>query len=119
MAAKSLLLVALLAFTFGCAHAVTEGRKIDSAQVGTLRIDQPKADVVQTFGDPLKIELLPSGELKYKYRYYSLTPHWFEANEVEKQDLEIIFNTDHTVQSYNYKTSESDPAVRSSEVYPK
>ncbi len=114
---KVLILVILLAFPLGCGHPLTEGRKIDSAKFGGLKIDQPKAEVVRSFGDPRKIEILPSGELKYIYRYYSRTPHWFTPNEEEKQDLEIVFKED-AVQSFKYRTTESDPAVRSNAVYP-
>ncbi len=110
-------ILTFFACTFGCAHAVTEGRKIDSAKVGGLKIDQPKAEVVRSFGDPRKIEILPSGELKYIYRYYSRTPHWFTPNEEEKQDLEIVFKED-AVQSFKYRTTESEPTVRSNALYP-
>lgn len=106
----TLVLILMLALTFGCAQTVMEGRKIDSSKVSFLALDQPKDTVVSSFGAPLKTETLPSGETKYVYHYYYMKPHWWTTNEVEEQDLEIILKDDQ-VQSFKYKGAETDPVT--------
>ncbi len=95
-------LILMLVFTFGCAPTVIEGRRIDASKVSTLALDQPKNTVISTFGDPLKTETMSSGETKYIYHYYYNNPHWWTADEVVRQDMEILLKND-MVQSFRYK----------------
>jgi hypothetical protein len=92
----------MVAFSFGCASTVMEGKKIDAAKVNTLALDQPKDQVVAAFGPPLKTEEGMSGETKYIYHYYFKKPHWWTVDEVERQDMEILLKNDR-VDSFKYK----------------
>ncbi len=95
-------LIVMLAFAFGCTPTVMEGRKIDASKVSTLALDQTRGQVVAAFGEPVKKENLSSGETKYIYHYYLKKAHWWTVDEVETQDLEVLFKNDR-VESFKYK----------------
>jgi hypothetical protein len=97
-------LVLLLAFVFGCAPTLIEGRKIDSAKVKQLAPGVSNAQKVEEFfGKPDKIEKLPSGEEMYVYRYEIINPHWWTMDAVDKQKLEVVLQ-DGVVQTYKLRT---------------
>ncbi len=97
-----IIFVVLLAFSFGCASAIKEGKKIDAAKVNTLALDQSKEQVLAAFGPPLKTENRVPGETKYIYHYYFKKPHWWTVDEVEKQDMEILLKNDR-VENFKFK----------------
>ena len=100
----TILLIFLMALTFGCGKMVMEGRKIDEAKVKDLMaMSNTSAKVEQAFGKPDKVEKMASGEEQYSYRYYYKNPHWWTIDEVEEQNLKIMVKDD-AVQSYNYKS---------------
>ncbi len=100
-------LIVMLAFAFGCAATVMEGKKIDASKVSTLALDQTKQQVVAAFGEPVKKENVAGGE-KYIYHYYLKKPHWWTVDQVETQDLEVVF-INNRVDSFKFKgTGASD-----------
>ena len=100
----SMILVLLLAFIFGCAPTLIEGRKIDSLKVKQLAPGVSNAQKVEeSFGKPDKIEKLPSGEEMYVYGYEVKNPHWWTMDAVNKQRLEVVFK-DGIVQTYKLRT---------------
>ncbi len=96
-----IVVIVMLAFAFGCASTVMEGKKIDSSKVSTLALDQTKDQVVAAFGQPGKTEKAADGE-KYIYHYYLKKPHWWTVDEVETQDMEVLFKNNR-VESFKYK----------------
>jgi len=103
-----ILLIFLMAFTFGCGKMVMEGRKIDEAKVKDLMaMSNTSAKVEQAFGKPDKVEKMASGEEQYSYRYYYKNPHWWTVDDMAEQNLKIIVKDD-MVQSYTYKSSTNE-----------
>ncbi len=108
----SLSLVLLLAFIFGCAPMIIEGRKIDSAKLKQLQIDVTKTNKVEElFGKPDKIEKLPSGEEMYVYQYDRKNPHWWTMDAVDKQKLEVVLK-DGVVQTYKLRTEGKEAILK-------
>ena len=104
----TIFLILLMAFTFGCAKMVMEGRKIDEGKVKDLMTSSNTADkVTQVFGNPDKVEKMASGEEQYSYRYYYMNPHWWTANDVEEQNLKVMVK-DKAVQGYSYRKSSTE-----------
>ena len=100
----SMILVLLLAFVFGCAPTLIEGRKIDSLKVKQLAPGVSNAQQVEaSFGKPDKIEKLPSGEEMYVYGYEVKNPHWWTMDAVNKQRLEVVLKNG-IVQTYKLRT---------------
>jgi hypothetical protein len=100
----SMVLALLLAFVFGCAPTLIEGRKIDSAKVKQLAPGKSNVQTVEeSFGKPEKIETLPSGEEMYIYRYEVKNPHWWTMDAVNKQRLEVVIKSG-IVQTYKLRT---------------
>jgi hypothetical protein len=91
MRIASLVLILLMAFTVSCGPAVTQGRYIDADKRSEIVNGQTNSDrVVELFGQPEKIEKLPSGEEKYIYQYYREEyEHWWTLPKYDKQTLEI------------------------------
>jgi hypothetical protein len=88
----SLVLVVMVAFVFGCAPAVLEGRKIDSAKISQMSIGQTnKAKVEELFGKPAKTEMVSPGVEKYIYNYREEDPKWYSPDSIQKQNLEVVF----------------------------
>jgi len=97
------MLVLLLAFSFGCA-ATMEGRKIDSARLKQLTPGVSQAQKVEElFGKPDKVENLPTGGQKYVYGYEMKASHWWTMNAMDKQSLEVTLK-DGVVQNYRLRT---------------
>ncbi len=104
-------LIVMLAFAFGCAPTVMEGKKIDAAKVSGLALDQTKDQVVSAFGQPVKTEKVAGGE-KYIYHYYLKKPHWWTVDEVERQDMEVVF-INNRVDSFKFKgTGRADVTMK-------
>jgi outer membrane protein assembly factor BamE (lipoprotein component of BamABCDE complex) len=100
----SMVLVLLLAFVFGCAPTLIEGRKIDSAKVKQLAPGKSNVqNVEESFGKPDKIETLPSGEEMYVYQYKVNNPHWWTVDAVQQQRLEVVLKKG-IVQTYKLRT---------------
>jgi hypothetical protein len=104
----TILLIFLMAFTFGCGKMVIEGRQIDEGKVKDLMASSNTADkVTQVFGKPDKVEKMASGEEQYSYRYYYMNPHWWTIDDVEEQNLKVMVK-DSEVQSYSYQKSSAE-----------
>ncbi len=101
MRIASLGLILLLAFTVSCGPAITRGNYIDAERRNEIVNGQTNAArVVELFGQPNKIEKLPSGGEKYTYEYYHEEyEHWWTLPKYEKQNLEVSFK-DGMVQDY-------------------
>ena len=101
MRIASLVLILLLAFTVSCGPTITRGKYIDAERRSEIVNGQTTAErVVELFGQPEKIEKLPSGGEKYTYQYYHEEyNHWWTLPKYEKQDLEISIK-DGMVQDY-------------------
>ncbi len=101
MRIASLVLILLLAFTVSCGPTITRGKMIDEEKRAEIVNGQTTSDrVVELFGQPDKIEKLPSGGEKYTYQYYHEEyDHWWTLPKYEKQDLEISLK-DGMVQEY-------------------
>lgn len=88
----SLGLVLLLAFVFACAPVVTEGKRVDSANLKKMSIGQTnKADVEKLFGKPAKVETVSAGVEKYIYTYRTKDPEWYTMDKTQNQDFEVWF----------------------------
>jgi len=88
----SLVLVLLLAFAFGCAPTVIEGKKVDSAKLKEMSVGQTnKAKVEQVFGKPVRVETVSPGVDKYTYNYRTTDPEWYTIDTVQKQEFEVWF----------------------------
>ena len=101
MRTASLVLILFLTLTISCGPTVTRGNYIDAERRneivnGTTTVDR----VVELFGQPNKIEKLPSGGEKYTYEYYHEEyDKWWTLPKYEKQNLEISLK-DGKVQDY-------------------
>jgi len=105
------MLVLLLAFSFGCA-ATIEGRKINSARLKQLTPGVSQAQKVEElFGKPDKVENLPSGEQMYVYGYELDTSHWWTMDAMDKQKLEVILKNG-VVQSYRLRTDGKEAVLK-------
>ena len=101
----TILLIFLMAITFGCGKMVIEGRQIDESKVKDLMASSNTTDkVTQVFGKPDQVEKMASGEEQYSYRYYYMNPHWWTIDDVEEQNLKVVVK-DSEVQRYNYNKS--------------
>jgi hypothetical protein len=108
----TILLIFLMAFTFGCAKMVIEGRQIDESKVKDLMASSNTADkVTQVFGKPDKVEKMGSGEEQYSYRYYYMNPHWWTTNDVQEQNLKVMVK-DQAVQGYSYRKSSTEKITK-------
>jgi len=88
----SLGLVVLLAFAFGCAPTVMEGRKVDSAKLKEMSVGQTnKAQVEKVFGKPARVETVSPGVDKYTYTYRTTDPEWYTIDTVQRQEFEVWF----------------------------
>lgn len=106
----SLILVVMIAFVFGCAPTVMEGRKIDSAKFSQMSVGQTnKAKVEELFGKPAKVEMVSPGVEKYIYSYREADPEWYTIASTQKQDFEVWFQ-DGILQYYKLR-SEGQEAV--------
>jgi hypothetical protein len=101
MRIASLVLILLLAFTVSCGPTITRGKWIDEEKRTEIINGQTTSNrVVELFGQPDKIETIPSGGEKYTYQYYREEyEHWYTLPKYEKQDLEV-FLKDGMVQEY-------------------
>ena len=101
MRIASLVLILLLAFTVSCGPSITRGKYIDAERRNEIVNGTTTADrVVELFGQPDKIEQLPSGGEKYTYEYYHEEyEHWYTLPKYEKQNLEVSLK-DGMVQDY-------------------
>jgi outer membrane lipoprotein-sorting protein len=105
-------LILLVAFTFGCAETVTQGRKIDEAKVKDLMVSYNTTDkLIEAFGKPDKVEKLPSGAEQYTYRYYFRNPHWWTIDDVQEQNLKVVVK-DNEVQSYNFTKGSTEKITK-------
>lgn len=108
----TILLVILMAFTFGCGKMVIEGRKIDEAKINNLMtMSNTSAKVEQAFGKPDKVEKLASGEEQYSYRYYYKNPHWWTVDDVEEQNLKVMVKGN-AVQGYSYRRAATEKVTK-------
>ena len=108
----TIFLILLVAFAFGCASTIIEGRKIDEAKVKDLLAASNTADKVQqAFGKPDKVEKMTSGEEQYSYRYYYMNPHWWTIDDLVEQNLKVRVK-DNEVQSYSYRKSSTEKVTK-------
>ena len=108
----TIFLILLVAFAFGCAQMVIEGRKIDEAKIKDLMASSNTADkLTQAFGKPDKVEKMASGEEQYSYRYYYKNPHWWTIDDLEEQNLKVVVK-DSEVQSYSYRKSSTEQVTK-------
>lgn len=100
---SSLILMALWVFTLGCGPTIIEGRRVDISKLRELIKGQTTAEVVvQSLGQPQRIENVPSGEEKYVYQYYKEEyTHWWTLPRYERQKVEIVFKNG-VVEDYRY-----------------
>ena len=85
-------LIILLAFMFGCAPTVIEGRKVDSEKLKQMTIGQTnKTKVEELFGKPPKVETASPGVEKYIYTYRAKDPEWYTMDQTQNQSFEIWF----------------------------
>lgn len=92
---SGLVLVLLLAFSFGCAPTIIEGRKIDSAKLKEMSVGQTnKAKVEQVFGKPAKAETVSPGVERYIYTYRATDPEWYTLDKTQNQNFEVWFQND-------------------------
>ena len=88
----SLALVLLVGLSFACAPMVTEGRKIDSANLEKMSVGQTnKAKVEQLYGKPTRVETVVPGVEKYVYTYRTQDPEWYTIDKTQNQDFEVWF----------------------------
>ena len=108
----SLILVVMVAFVFGCAPTVMEGRKIDSAKFSQMSIGQTnKAKVEELFGKPAKTEMVSPGVEKYIYTYREADPEWYTIDSTQKQDFEVWFQNG-VVQYYKLRSEGAEAVLR-------
>lgn len=108
----SLSLVLLLAFIFGCAPMIIEGRKIDSAKLKQLMPGTSQTQKVEElFGKPDKVENLPTGEQMYVYGFELKNRHWWTTEEADKQKLEVTLK-DGVVQTYKLRTEGKETILK-------
>ena len=106
----SLATVVMVAFVFGCAPTVIEGRKIDSGKLSQMSVGQTnKAKVEELFGKPAKVEMVSAGVEKYIYSYREADPEWYTIESTQKQNFEVWFQNG-IVQYYKLR-SEGQAAV--------
>jgi len=106
------MLVLLLAFSFGCAATTLEGKKIDSAKLKQLVPGVSQVQKVeQLFGKPDKVENLPTGEQKYVYGFEMKNPHWWTTEEADKQRLEVTVKRG-VVQNYRLRTEGKETILK-------
>ena len=106
------MLVLLLAFSFGCAAATMEGRKIDTVKLKQLAPGvSPVQKVEQLFGKPAKVENLPGGEQKYVYGFEMKNRHWWTTEEADRQRLEVIVKGG-VVQNYRLRTEGKETILK-------
>jgi outer membrane protein assembly factor BamE (lipoprotein component of BamABCDE complex) len=108
----SVTLVLLLAFIFGCAPTIIEGRKIDSAKLKQLMPGTSQTQKVEElFGKPDKVENLPAGEQMYVYGFELKNRHWWTTEEADKQKLEVTLK-DGVVQTYKLRTEGKETILK-------
>jgi len=108
----SVVLVLLLAFIFGCAPTIIEGRKIDSAKLKQLMPGVSNVQKVEAlFGKPDKTENLPAGEQMYVYGFELKNRHWWTTEEADKQKLEVTLK-DGVVQTYKLRTEGKETILK-------
>ena len=108
----SVTLVLLLAFIFGCAPTIIEGRKIDSAKLKQLMPGTSQTQKVEElFGKPDKVENLPTGEQMYVYGFELKNRHWWTTEEADKQKLEVTLK-DGVVQTYKLRTEGKETILK-------
>ena len=108
----SLVLVVLLAFSFACAPAVLEGKKIDSENLKPLTVGQSnKAKVEQLFGKPAKVETVSPGVEKYIYSYRAKDPEWYTIDKTQSQDFEVWFQNG-TMVYYKLRTEGQEALLK-------
>ena len=97
------LLIPVIAFSIGCGKPYIVGTPIEKAKVDQIVPGTTKEDkVVEMFGQPMKKEKTPTGEMKYIYGYYEEYPKFWTKNIRHKTTLEI-FTKDGVVQKYDLK----------------
>jgi len=96
--------ILLLVFTIGCGPTIIEGKRIDAAKRSQIIKGQTTAaEVVGIWGQPAKIEKLPSGAEKYVYQYYKEEySHWWTLPKYERQKMEVIIDNG-IVHDYRYQ----------------
>ncbi len=100
----------MVAFVFGCAPTVIEGRKIDSAKLSQISVGQTgKAKVEEIFGKPARTETVSTGIEKYIYTYREADPEWYTIDSTQRQEFEVWFQNG-VVQYYKLR-SEGQEAV--------
>ena len=99
----AILAILILAFSFGCAKTIIDGKKIDSSKTSQLMIGSTTPENIEAlFGKPGQVQDLPNGEKKFMYHYYYNNPHWWTIDETEKQDLDVVFKNG-KLDRYNLK----------------
>ncbi len=106
------MLVLLLAFSFGCAATTMEGRKIDAAKLKQLTPGAAQVQKVEElFGKPDKIENLTTGEQRYVYGFQLKNRHWWTTEEADQQRLEVIVKSG-VVQNYRLRTEGKETILK-------
>jgi outer membrane protein assembly factor BamE (lipoprotein component of BamABCDE complex) len=107
-----LVLVLLLAVSFGCAPTVIEGKKVDSAKLKEMNIGKTnKAQVEQMFGKPAKVEMVSAGVEKYIYTYRAMDPEWYTMDKTQNQAFEVWFK-DGVLQYYKLRTEGREAVLK-------
>src|SRR4030043_181205 len=101
--------ILLLVFTIGCGPTIMEGKRIDAAKRSQIIKGQTTAaEVVGIWGQPAKIEKLPSGAEKYVYQSYKEEfTHWWTLPKFERQRMEVIIDKG-IVHDYSYRVDTRD-----------
>ncbi len=108
----SLGLIVLLAFAFGCAPTVLEGKKVDSENLKQLAVGQTnKAKVEQLFGKPAKVETASPGVEKYIYTYRVKDPEWYTIDKTQSQAFEVWFQNG-TLVYYKLRTEGQEAILK-------
>ncbi len=108
----TVVLIAVVGFSFSCASVVTKGKPIGKTEMDQLVVGETKVEkLTQILGEPEKKETVRSGEVKYTYSYYRLTPHWWTKDEVKQQQLDVTV-VDGVVTKYNLRGDDVTPITR-------
>ncbi len=99
-----LVLIAVIAFSFGCAKPYTLGVPIERAKVDQIVPGTtPELKVIEIFGPPEKKEATKGGGIKYVYNSFKDDPRVWSKSIQRKSILELYIR-EGIVQGYELKS---------------
>lgn len=110
MRIAGLVLLILLAFSFGCGPIMWEGNKFDAAKRDQIVKNRTTASEIETlFGKPYKVEKMADGKEKYIYYHkYEEYVHWYTLPKSTMRKLDV-FLLNGVVTDYSYDRVSTDP----------